>query len=161
ALVVDEAGRHVIKADLGLVALGDPLVLDALAGDVFGAVLDAGVVAGLVAAAEGETKLEVSDGAAGPEEERVALRGILQRGCASEVAVPDGPEARVAIPAGEGFAVKERDHAGRLRRRGLRLARLAGVERRHGEGAELLGKIGAFAGRGLVHEHTVAEVERL
>src|SRR5207342_930506 len=77
ALVVDEARRLRVEPNLGLVSGGDPLVPHVTFGHVLGPVLDAGIVR--LVAAEAQAKLEILDRAAGPEDERVAVGGILLR----------------------------------------------------------------------------------
>ncbi len=95
---VEEADGALGFHDVGLVAADDPLA------EFFAAVLDAAIV---VVEAELDLEDEVFGLAVLPDEEGVALGGILGGGLAADDAVGDGPESRVAVPAGEVFAVED------------------------------------------------------
>ncbi len=116
AFVVNETG-DIREADFiaafVLVAADDPVILDGLVGDVFGAILDTRVVGRVTA--KRKSQFKVFGRAVLPNEECVSLGSIFGRRLAMNHAIADRPKSWIAAPAREVLAVEYRRHA-RFRR---------------------------------------------
>ena len=112
-LPVARARVLVRRIHVGLVAADLPLARAFPTAD-----LDAGVGEARIGHAELGLDFEISGLAAAPNEERVCRGGIFLRRLAGDRAVLDAPEAAIAVPAGERFAVEDRAEPF-LRSRGL------------------------------------------
>lgn len=106
AFLIRHAGVLDGGMDVALVASDDPRghVLQLAT-----AILDAAVV--IPDDADGGTKLEVLHRAAAPDEEAVVRHGLRRGIRADDDAILDLPKLRIAVPAGEIFAVEERREA--------------------------------------------------
>ena len=103
ALVVEEADLARFIFDLGLVAADAPFA------EVLTSVLDSGVS---VVDAEFYLEDEVLRFSASPDAEGVSVCRVFLGCLAANCAVPDGPESRVAVPAGQVLAVEDADKTG-------------------------------------------------
>jgi len=101
AFFVDHAVVRSVRMDVALVAADDPL---AGFGHFLAAILDAGIAGG---ALDLGAQFEVLHDAAAPDEELVVGEMVRSLGLAGDRAVLDGPELRIAVPAGEGLAVEQ------------------------------------------------------
>ena len=125
---VDESGhvgQLVGVADFVLVATDNPFVTG-FGGDVFGAVLNAGVV--LTGNAEGKAEFKVFGVAVLPDEKGVSVGTFLLGSFATNDSVNHRPESGIARPTGKVFAVENDLHVIGLG------GSFFSCERRNGEG---------------------------
>ena len=101
ALVIDHAVVRRVGMDVALVATDDPL---ADFRQRLAAILDAGVAGGALHLG---AQFEVLHDAV-PDEELIVGEMVRSLGLAGDRAVFDGPQLRVAVPAGQGLAVEQR-----------------------------------------------------
>ena len=118
-------GHLVGVADFVLVAADNPFVTG-FGGDVFGAVLNAGVV--LTGNAEGKAEFEVFGVAVLPDKKGVSVGTFFLGGFATDDPVDNGPESGIAIPTSQVFAVENDLHVIGLG------GSFFSCERRNGEG---------------------------
>ncbi len=99
---VANAGVTVARLEVGLISADAPAV-------VFAALLEAAILDAAVAGGYFVFQLEdeIFCGAGFPNDEGVALRRIVLGGLAGDGAVFDAPEFGIAVPAFEGFPVKD------------------------------------------------------
>jgi len=114
-----------LVADFMLVSTDDPVIASGFAGNVFGTVLDAGVVGGV--AAERQTQFEILGRSVLPDQERITLGRVLGGRLAVNDTIADRPETRITVPSFQILAVEQRLESslgfggGRRRRFGRRV----------------------------------------